>query len=72
MFSCQLADREMLEKGGQAFVLYAVEARGDSKERALVLRGGSRSKHELINGLIKKSNQLCEPYTVCHSVIALP
>lgn len=29
----------MLEKG-QAFVLYAAEARGDSKERALVLGGG--------------------------------
>lgn len=29
----------MLEKGGQAFVLYAAEARGDSKERALVLGG---------------------------------
>lgn len=27
---------------------------------------------ELINSLIKKSNQLYEAYTVCHSVIPLP
>lgn len=72
------AAREMLEKKKEKkvqgiFVLYTDDLKGRviAKERALVL-GVSTAMPRLINGLIKKSNQLYEAYTVCHSVIPLP
>lgn len=53
-------------RGGRA----TEEPEGSGKERKSSCSGGFfRAVLELINGLIKKSNQLYEAYAVCHSVI---
>lgn len=50
----------------RAFVPCAAEGKGSRG------KGGFHGEPELINGLIKKSNQLCEAYTVCHSAVPSP